>query len=87
MGIKESTGENAKVLSASELQSWAQGSGTVLGPYDFQDLLECSRVYLNSYYEYDGKEMHAPWPKRKSTADIDKQQEDLWDRAMLGDPS
>lgn len=72
-------------LTPAELAGWARGTHTELGAYDFQDLLEASRVYVSCERRYSGNPEPAPWAPELSPeeqAKIDAAEEAAWDRAM-----
>lgn len=84
-GLRDSGAAGMVPLSPQTLTAWAQGTCTDLGPMDFQDILDASRVYVSAYHEFDGKPCFAPWEPdmtEDQIAEIVKAQERAMDRAM-----
>lgn len=48
-------------ITSMELAAWANGTRAVLGPIDFQDILDASRTYAAAASEYDGIMCPPPW--------------------------
>lgn len=72
-------------LSPMMLRAWQDGTATELGPIDFQDMLDASRVYVGAFRDYDGKPVPAPWepdmtPEQEAEA-LERQRAAM-DRAM-----
>jgi hypothetical protein len=72
-------------LSAVELRQWADGSETVLGGIDFQDILDASRVFVSGYHEFSEKYASPPWSPEmtpEEEAQAAAALERAWDMAM-----
>lgn len=72
-------------LTPLTLRAWQEGTCTDLGPIDFQDMLDASRVYVNAYHEFDGKACFAPWEPDmtpEQEAEAVARQRAAMDRAM-----
>lgn len=62
-GLSRSGGYSAAPITAAELSCWADATMTDLGPIDFQDLLDASRIYVVSRDKFDGHPVPAPWER------------------------
>jgi len=72
-------------ISALELQAWASGTQTDLGPNDFQDILDASSAFVAAFSDYDEKHAPPPWSPElteEQELEIAAQQERAMDRAM-----
>jgi hypothetical protein len=84
-GLRDSGAAGMVPLSPQTLTAWAQGTCTDLGPIDYQDILDASRVYVSAYHEYNGKPFPPPWEPDmtpEQVADAIKAQQRAMDRAM-----
>lgn len=72
-------------ITAQELAAWRDGTMTELGPFDFQDVLTVSRVFVAAVDDYQGKICDPPWAPAltdEEAAAFAKSQERLWDMLM-----
>ena len=72
-------------ITASELSDWAQGTATDLGPADFQQLLEASRMYVSAVAEFMHNDVPAPWVPEMTAeeqAAAARREERMFDRMM-----
>ncbi|WP_420013920.1 hypothetical protein [Tateyamaria sp.] len=72
-------------ISALELQAWAEGTRTDLGPNDFQDILDASSAFVAAFRDFDERPAPPPWVPEiteQQELDLAAAQERAMDRAM-----